>query len=131
MLAPITRSTRDKRSTDDRIYDVLCDLLLDPDEFITACAAPVVANQIPTLDPPQDPAPVDLTFGTPVINPAAVFYPEYQRWAPAGKVVQVAVIGGSIPNGAPNYAYTVRFLLTTNLNPTVEATVIVNMVDTI
>lgn len=113
----------DKRTFDDRLFDVDCTDLLDDDEIILS-ATVVYDGQTPfTGDPP-------LTLGAPMVNPAPMFYPLIARCAQIGKALQVRIGGGFLPSGEPSRLYTLRFLLTTTINPQLEATVLLRLVDT-
>ncbi|MEJ7685638.1 MAG: hypothetical protein WKG52_00810 [Variovorax sp.] len=107
----------DKRTADSRQYDIDCSLLLAPGETITSITA-VTADQ------------GGLAFSTPAANDVAVTYPD-GRVVPIAKVVQVLITAGAIPAGSQELVCTIRALLVTNLNPALEATVLLRLTDTI
>lgn len=113
----------EKRSTDSRRFDIDCSLLLNSGETISSVATPTV---LPVTNPP-------IAFGTPVVNTTSANYTDaygYTRTVPAGQVVQVQISGGAIPSSSRTQRYTLRFLLSTNQNPAIEATVVLLLNDT-
>jgi hypothetical protein len=115
--------TLEKRSSDARKFDVDCSLLLATGETITSAAAP-------TYSPTTSPA---LTFGTPAVNVSPTTYTDQwggTRTVATGQAVQVQISGGAIPSGLRVQDYVIRIVLTTNLNPAVEATVKLRLNDT-
>jgi hypothetical protein len=105
----------DKRSADSRSFDIDCSFLLLAAETVVSVVG-ITSDQS------------SLVFGTPTINGGAITYPD-GRIVPAGKVVQVQISGGLIPSGQPFLVCTVRALMQTSLNPAVEATVLLRLVD--
>lgn len=105
----------DKRSFDTRTYDFDCSLLLDPTETISAVTS-VACDQ------------GGLVFGVPVISSVPITYPD-GHVAQAGKVVQVQISGGKIPAGAAFLMCAVRVGMVTSVNPQLEATVELRLVD--
>lgn len=107
----------DKRTYDERLIDVDFSDLLDPDETLVSCSAPVDADS------------AGLAFGTPVINQGPVAYPQLGRSAGPGKVVQAMVSGGELLAGEPSRTCTVRFRAQTSLGQKLEATVAIRLID--
>ena len=113
----------EKRSSDSRRFDIDCSLLLAVGETISSVATPTATPSATT----------PLTFGTPAVNGSPITYVDpfgSSRTAPTGQVVQVQIGGGSIPSGYIAQDYVIRIVLTTNLNPAVEATVKLRLNDT-
>lgn len=117
MTAAITGQYRDKRTWDNRIFDFDCSDLLGGAEVITSVTS-ITADF------------GGISFGTPTINPAPISYPLYGRTPGIGKVVQAAISGGVIPAGADFLMIPIRLRLVTNLNPQLEATVWLRLIDT-
>lgn len=112
----------EKRTADSATYDIICTGLLKDGETIASVLS--IADDAGVL-----------TYGVPVVNVAAVAYPNGVT-APAGTVVQVPISGGAIPAGSdsrqlgvPNYLCTVRCKVITNLSPTLDATVLLLLQD--
>jgi len=113
----------EKRSSDSRRFDIDCSLLLNTGETIQSVATP-------TASPVTTPA---ITFGTPVVNTSPNTYTDAfgnSRTVATGQAVQVQISGGAIPSNARLQKYTLRFVLTTNQNPAIEATVVLDVTDT-
>lgn len=108
----------DKLPNDDRLFDIVCTSLLDDEEVIVSVAS-IEAD---------DSASNGVTFGTPYANPAPISYPTLGILAQIGKAVQVFVRGGIMPAGAEYLFITVRMLLVTNVNPALEADVLLRLV---
>lgn len=108
----------DKRTWDDRLYDIDCADLLDNDEVILS--ATIKADDALTNG---------LTFGAVMVNPAPIIYPLLNRTAQIGKACQVYIIGGVIPEGAPDQLCTLRLRMVTSINPQLEATVLLRLID--
>ena len=106
----------DKRTKDARYYDIDCSFLLSKGETISSVTS-ITADQ------------GGLVFGAASPNGAAVTYSD-GRTVPIGQVAQVQISGGVIPTGQPFLICIVRALLLTSLNPAVEATVLLRLVDT-
>jgi hypothetical protein len=106
----------EKRTRDDRVFDVNCSQLLDPTQVITGLIE---------IDGDID----GLTFGSGTINPAPISYPDGTT-APTGKVLQVEISGGSIPIGASYTDRTLHFILSTSTDPVLDATVVLRLKDT-
>ena len=109
--------TLDKRTVDDRQYDIDCSKLLAPAETIASIIR-VTADQ------------GSLVFGTPTVNTVPVNYPDGSI-AAIGKAVQVNISVGVITNGQPFLVCTVRAVVFTNWGETLEATVLLRLVDTV
>jgi hypothetical protein len=107
----------DKRTADNRGYDIDCSLLLNPTETITSVTS-ITADQ------------GTLTFGTPLVNAAPVTYSN-GTIAAIGKVVQVEISGGTIPAYSHEVMCTIRALVVTNQNPAIEATVLLRLTNTV
>lgn len=114
----------DKRTFDDRLFDVDCTDLLDDDEVIVS-ATVKYDGQTPFDGTPP------LILGGPLVNPAPMNYPAIGRCVDIGKALQVRIGGGFLPEGEPSRMYTLRFLLATTINPQLEATVQLRLVDTV
>jgi translation initiation factor 6 (eIF-6) len=106
----------EKRTYDQRIFDINCAALLDTSETISSVTS-VTADA------------GALTFGTPIVNTVAVTYSDGTT-AAIGKVIQVRISAGTIPTGQPNVVCTVRAKFVTNINPAMEATVLLRLNDT-
>ena len=109
--------TLEKRTADNRLFDVDCTLLLDTPETITAITA-ITADH------------GGLTFSGQAVNSATLTYPNGRQALP-GKVVQVYISGGTIPVGSTFLLCTVRVLMVTTVNPAIEATVLLKLTNTI
>jgi hypothetical protein len=106
----------EKRTRDDRVFDINCTQLLDAAQVITSL-----------IDITGD---IDgLTFGVGTVNPAPISYPDGTT-APTGKVLQVEISGGTIPTGAAYVDHTLQFALTTSTDPVLVATVVLRIKDT-
>ena len=112
----------DKRTADDRLFDVDCTDLLDDDEVILS-ATVKYDGQTPNDGTPP------LTFGDPMVNPAPMHYALIGRWAGIGKALQCRIGGGFLQSGQPERQYVLRFLLVTSINPALEATVVLRLTD--
>lgn len=106
----------DKRIYDDRLYDIVCSDLLDDDEVILSAA---ILSDDQTVN--------KLTFGEPLVNPAPMIFPKLGKTAGIGKAVQVRIGGGEIPEGAGDLFCTLRLRMATNVNPQLEATVLLRL----
>lgn len=106
----------DKRTADSRLFDIDCSKLLAAGETITSITSVASAQG-------------GLTFGAGAINGSPITY-EDGYVAPAGKVVQVQISGGTIPAGYPSVQCVVRALFATTTSPAVEATVMLRLIDT-
>lgn len=105
----------EKRTYERRLFDLDCSDLLIADEVIETVIS-VAADQ------------GALTFGDAVINDEAVTYPDGTTTA-AGKVIQVQINDGVIPGERGELLCTVRARFSTNLNPRLEATVLLRLTD--
>lgn len=132
------QSVLDKRSFDQRLYDIDCSDLLAPEEVITSVTAitstipPTVPNPVQTVPPPDPLADINaagFTFGTPAINHGPLLYPLYNHRADPGKVVQVMISGGVAPATPDGVTGTIRLQLVTSMSPHLEATVALRLVD--
>lgn len=106
----------DKRTADNRVFDIDCTDLLPTGVTITSVTS-IAADQ------------GGLTFGSPAINVAPITYKD-GRTAAIGKVIQVRISGGTISTGKPSLQCTVRALFATSAEPAVEATVLLRLIDT-
>lgn len=106
----------DKRLADTRLFDIDCSALLGANETISSVTSMSVDQG-------------GLVFGTPQVNGSPISYPN-GTVAQAGKVVQVQISGGAIPAGSQQLLCNVHALLATNLNPAIDATVQLRLVDT-
>lgn len=113
----MSQATLEKRSFDQRIFDINCSALLDSTETISSVTS-VAADS------------AGLTFGTPLVNTALVSYADGST-AAIGKVIQVRISAGTIPAGMDYALYTVRAKFVTNVNPALEATVLLRVQDSI
>lgn len=125
----------DKRTYDDRHYDVDCTDLLDENEQITAFdATPIVIVDVAPASvgpPPVNPwNTVPLAAGTPVVNQAPIYYPSLRRWAGIGKAIQFELSGGTLEPGSQSRSATIRIRFVTNINAALEATVVLRLTDT-
>lgn len=114
----------DKRTWDDRLYDIDCSDLLDPEETI-------VSGEI-KADPQfqvNGEFTTGLVFGDIVVNPAPICYPKLGRTADIGKAVQFFISGGIIPDGAQSLCCTLRLRMATTKSPQLEATVSLRLID--
>jgi hypothetical protein len=107
----------DIRSTDKRQFDLNCSSLLMPTETITSITS-ISADQ------------GGLTFGTPAANAVPITYADTGLTAAVGKVCQVQINGAALPTGTTFLLCTVRALLVTTLNPALEATVQLRLINT-
>jgi hypothetical protein len=105
----------DKRTYDSRLYDVDCSILLDAAETITGVSA-VVADQ------------GGMVFGAATVNSSPITYPD-GRVVPVGKVAQFQISGGAIPTGQQFLICNVRVQMSTTINPQLEATVQLRLVN--
>lgn len=114
----------EKRSSESVKYDIRCGILLSPGETISSVTS-VTAS--PTT------APTPLAFGLAAINAAPTTYTDQYGTTTTdaiGTVIQVQISGGLIAANAQVQDYTVRALFSTNLNPAIEATVVLRLNDT-
>lgn len=105
----------DKRTADNRLYDIDCSRLLQAGETITSVSS--VSSALGGMQ-----------FGAGAPNTAPITYPD-GRTVAAGLVCQVRISGGTIPPGSDSLQCIVRALLVTTLNPALEATVLLRLVD--
>ena len=112
----MTPRTLDKRTSDNRLFDIVCSDLLDDDEVIISATIKADAQ-------------VDngLMFGDPMVNPAPMSFPKLGKSAGIGKAVQVRIGGGVIPDGAGDLFCTLRLLMVTTVNSALEATVLLRL----
>ena len=108
----------DKRTSESMTVDVDCSDLLGPQELILSAGPPIDADGF------------GLGFGPVTVNQGQIAYPISGRIVQAGKAIQFNLSGGEIPAGADDQVCTIRILLRTNINPTVEATVALRLIDT-
>lgn len=107
----------EKRTYDERTYDVDCVDLLGESEVWTSIASI-------TSDHPH------LVFGTPVINAAPITYPDPNgHTSAAGKVVQFSISGGVLGVRDSYIDCVVRVRGVTNQSPALEATVTLRLKD--
>ena len=104
-----------KRTADVRTFDINCSNLLGATETITSVSS-IAADQ------------GGLTFGLPTVNTVEVSYPDGSI-GPVGQVVQVQISGGAIPSGRVSLLCMVRSELITTINPCVEATVGLSLIN--
>ena len=107
--------TLEKRTADNRLFDIDFTLLLDSTETIASITS-VTADQ------------GGLTFASQMVNTILLTYPS-GRQAQIGKVVRVLIGGGLIPPGQSSLLCVVRVLVATTLNPAIEATVVLKLTD--
>lgn len=100
----------EKRTADNRWYNIDCSQLLGVGETITSVGT-ITADQ------------GGMTFGAGIVNTVPVTDPKTGLTAPIGQVVQVQISGGTVPSGVQYLDCFVRAPLTTSVNPLVEATV--------
>lgn len=115
--------TLQKRSSETVRFDVDCSRLLGATETISSVTSMA-------YEPATVPA---LTFGASSVNSVAQTYTDEfgsTRTAPIGQVIQVPISGGFIAAGAQVRDYVLRFVMATNLNAAVEATVRLKLNDT-
>jgi hypothetical protein len=108
-------ATIEKRTADSRWFDVDCTRLLDPTETIVSITS-ITCDQ------------GNLAFSSQKVNAQALTYPDGSV-AAIGKVAQVRISGGVIPAGSRQLICVIRVLLATNLNPAIEATVLLRLLD--
>lgn len=106
----------EKRTYDNRLYDIVCADLLDDGETIVSVVS--VADDDGTL-----------TFGTAAINTAAMTYPN-NLTVQAGKVIQVKIGGGAIVTGKYRDCICRARFVTSLQNDEIEATFIIRLIDT-
>lgn len=114
--------TLEKRSSESTRFDIDCSALLAVGETISSVTSA-------TLTPTTSPA---LVIGSPTINASPNTYTDpfgASRVAPTGTVIQVQISGGLIPSSLTSQDYVLRFLMVTSLNPAVEATVKLRLID--
>lgn len=116
----------DKRTFDDRLFDIVCSDLLDYDETIVSAVIFDGPTPVPALG---SIALSGLVYGTPVPNPAPIIYPKLGVTAQIAKAIQVRISGGVIPDGATELLITIRLQMETTVNPMLEATVILRLTD--
>lgn len=105
----------EKRTYDRRVYTIDCTKLLDAAETITSVTT-VTADQ------------GALAFETPIVNTVAIAMPDGST-AAIGKAIQVRIDDGAIPAGQLHLNCTVRLRMVTNLDPRLEATVLLRLND--
>ena len=106
----------EKRTYDRRVFDIDCSELLDTAETISSVTA-ITADR------------GELVFGVASVNSAEVEYPDENRTAAIGKVIQVRIDDGEIPAGKTELLCTIRARFATSLNPRLEATVQLRLTD--
>ena len=104
----------EKRTYDNRVFDILCAALLDSGE--TVVSATVTADQ------------GAMTFGSATVNSGALTYSD-GTIAAAGTVVQVRVSGGTIPLTQGELLCTLRARAATSSGGQLEATVQLRLTD--
>lgn len=124
----------EKRTYDDRFYDIDCTPLLDENERITGFdATPIVIVDVADAavgPPPVNPWNTDsIAAGVPVMNAAPIYYPTLRSWAGIGKAVQFQLTGGTLEPGSKYRDALLRVRLVTNINPALEATVVLRLTD--
>lgn len=115
------RAYLDKRPYDNRLYDVVCSNLLDPDDVIIGTPTAVIENDY-VLNP-VGPVMSGLVLGACIVNQAPIRYPLLQLTVPIGQVIQLPISGGVLLPGYPEYLFVLAFRFATLLNPAIEATV--------
>lgn len=115
------RGYLDKRPYDNRLYDVVCSQLLDPDDVIIGTPTVVIENDY--VINPVGPVMSGLTLGTCIVNAAPIRYPLLNLTVPIGQTIQVPISGGILLPGYSEYMFTLAFRFATLLNPAIEATV--------
>jgi hypothetical protein len=105
----------DKRTADQRTFDIDCSQLLTANETISSVTN-ITADR------------GNLTFAAPIINSSPITYPDGRQVA-IGKVIQVQISGGAIPTSAESLMCTIRAVFVTSVNPAVEATVLLRLID--
>lgn len=113
----MSSQTLEKRTADNRLFDVVCTRLLDDGELITSILSS-------SSDKPG------LVVSSTAINTETSTYRDGTT-AVAGKVVQVRLTGGVVPYGLRENVYTVHLLVQTNLNPTLDVTFLVSVTDSV
>ena len=114
----------EKRTSESKTFEIDCSGLLGPGEVVQS-----VTNI--TAEPATSPA---LTFGTPQISGGETIYQDQRTGVeytvPAGQVVRVRISGGKIPTGRTAQKYTIRLLFASNVDPAIEAAVVLQLNDT-
>jgi len=106
----------DKRTADNRLFDIDCSKLLQAGETITSITS-VLADQ------------GGLVFTSPTVNSVPITYPD-GRVVPIGQVCQVLISGGAIPSTTYHLNCTIRALFVTSINLALEATVVLRLINT-
>jgi hypothetical protein len=125
----------EKRTWDDRFYDIDCTPLLDENEQITGFADPdpIVIEDVAAADvgpPPVNPWNTSvLVAGDPITNAAPVYYPSLRTTADIGKAIQFELSGGTLEPGSKYRYAIIRVRFVTNINPQLEATVVLRLTD--
>lgn len=104
----------EKRTYDNRVFDILCSALLDSGE--TVSSAIVSADQ------------GAMAFGSATVNGSVLTYPDGTA-AAIGTVVRVRISGGTIPIMRGELLCTVRARATTSNSNQIEATVQLRLTD--
>ena len=113
----------EKRSSESVKFDIDCSALLGATEAITTITSIAADTNSGGA----------LVFGTGVVNTVPITYYDSQgnaRIAPTGSVVQVQISAGTLPTGIGSLDYVIRCKVTTNLNPAIEAVVVLRLNDT-
>lgn len=114
----------EKRTSESKTFDIDCSGLLGPGEVVQSVTSI-------TAEPTTSPA---LTFGTPQISGGDTEYKDQRTGVeytvPAGQVVRVRISGGKIPAGRTSQKYTIRLVFASNVDPAIEATVVLLLTDT-
>lgn len=129
MTIPIPKFL-DKRTWDDRLFDVDCTDLLDVDERIVQNDGQPISIKADPQQPVNGEFNTGLSFGGASINPAPIYYPKLDRWAPIGKALQFVIAGGCIPQGATELFCIVRVRFSTTASRQLEATQLLRLIDT-
>jgi hypothetical protein len=111
------REILQKRTYDSHSFDCICTNLLDLGATV-ATVNSVTADQ------------GGFTFGVTSTNPSTAFY-EDGTVAVAGSVIQVQISGGTIPSYLSAIMCTVRIRFTDTQGNELEATVLINLTDTV
>lgn len=119
----------DKRTWDDRIYDLDCTDLLDVGEVIVDGIGQEITIKADPQEPVNGEFNTGLSFGGATINPAPIYYPKLGRFADIGKAMQFVIAGGVIPAGAFELYCIVRARFSTNMSRQLEATVLLRLID--
>lgn len=111
----------EKRTYDERVFDINCSSLLDEAETISTIVGFVDEGGSSANT---------FTYSSGVVNSSPITYPDGST-AAVGKVIQVKISGGVIPTGMTKAYVTVRARFISSSGDKIEGTVMVKLTDSL